>query len=80
MNDREQIPCYVGRLPCGCIVSAMVDDPAERDGMAKEITKFMRDCIKDGLTVDRATVGHVRQNFGCKCAQKQRDSQKALFA
>lgn len=68
-TDRESIPCYVGRDTCGCIVSAMVDDPDQRQLMAKEIKKFLNQCIKDGLTVDRSTVGLVRKTFGHTCGK-----------
>lgn len=77
MSDgKESVPCYVGRAPCGCIVTAIVDAPDLKEQMKKEIAKFMRDCLKEGLTIDRVTVDFVRSNFGHKCAPKQ----EPLFA
>lgn len=77
----ESIPCYVGRASCGCIVSCMVDDPAEKGNASwqKEIKKYLRETINDGLTIDRSTVGEIRQKFGC-CHKTDKTNQQPLFA
>lgn len=79
-DGNESIPCYVGRDKCGCVVSAIVDDPiqARPKDHAKEIKSFMRECINEGLVVGRETVGWVRENFGCKCKPKP-SKQKSLI-
>jgi hypothetical protein len=71
-DGKENIPCYVGRDTCGCILSAIVDDKDDpcRKLMLKEIKKFMRECINTGLTLDRSTVGVVRETFGHKCGKQ----------
>lgn len=63
MSD-ENFPCYIARKPdCGCIVMAVVDEPRHAKDTAKEIAK----CIRDGLTIERVTVGYVRTHeLGCK--------------
>ena len=72
-DNRELIPCYVGRDTCGCIVSCMVDDPnnPHRKTMLKEIKKFCRETLRDGLTLDRSTVGAIRGGaLGHKCGKE----------
>ena len=69
MNS-EDVPCYIGFKTCGCAVSALVDDPKEAGDKtvqkvnAKEIARM----VKDGLTIERKTVGWARSNLKmCKC-------------
>ncbi len=58
----ENMPAYVARKPCGCMVYMVVDDPADAEDKAKcrdkaiEISKLLR----DGLTIERVTVGVAR--------------------
>lgn len=58
----EEVGCYIGRAKCGCVIAATVDDGKDPKRVAKDVAEF----IADGLTVERSTVGYVRQNFGCK--------------
>lgn len=71
-NDDENHPCYIARCKCGCtgIVVAIVDNPEHK----KEIAKEVASCIKDGLSIERVTVGYVRSNpFGCLKEKERRD-------
>jgi hypothetical protein len=47
---------YVGSLPCGCIVTATIDNPEHRDDIAQTVAQMLR----DGETVDRRAVEVVR--------------------
>jgi hypothetical protein len=49
------------------MVSCIVDDPAFRNERKREIKNFLSECIRDGLSIDRTTVGDVRENFGHTC-------------
>lgn len=66
---KENIPSYIGRLKCGCIVSAVVDDP---DSNHPEDTKqFLKEMIDDNLIIERVTVGFVREHGFEKCKKHQ---------
>jgi hypothetical protein len=73
MSDgKENVPCYVGRRACGCIVSASVDDATAPWYDAKDQAKWVSAQIKEGLTVERTTVGVVRGTFGCTHEQPKK--------
>ena len=60
---KEDIPSYIGRKKCGCIVAAIVDNGENLGKVAKTVAEF----ITDGLTVERTTVGYVRAHWNtCK--------------
>lgn len=64
-STKNDMPAYIARCRCGCggLVFVVVDDPEHAADTANEVAK----CIKDGYTVERATVGFVRsQPFGCQ--------------
>jgi hypothetical protein len=64
---------YVGRYECGCIQSAVVDNPAHRADVRREVSRFMR----QGATIERMTTEEVRAKFClrshpkdvCPCAE-----------
>lgn len=72
-EQTENIPCYVGIKSCGCVVFAQVDDPEMKADKAyqRDIAKAVAKCIREGLTIEKRSVGWVRNNFkGCKCDEK----------
>jgi len=57
----EEVPCYIGRAECGCVLAVTVDDGET----PKETAKFVAEMIERGHAVERVTVGWVRTNkFG----------------
>lgn len=55
---------YVAKKPCGCICSAVVDEPNHKRDVAKDVAEW----IREGLTIEHVTVQHVRENFvGWQC-------------
>jgi hypothetical protein len=54
MSDQDAV--YVGRADCGCIRAVLVDYRWDRGLNAKEIARW----IREGLTLERSTVGDVR--------------------
>lgn len=61
MSDgKENIPSYIGRLKCGCIVTACVDDP--NSNHPEETKEFLKEMIDEGLIIERVTVGFVREH------------------
>lgn len=52
---------YIARRECGCIMAAVVDNPARRN----ETAEFVAELIQDGLAVERVTVEVVRAGFQC---------------
>ncbi|MEN6572065.1 MAG: hypothetical protein ABFD24_09510 [Anaerolineaceae bacterium] len=71
----ENIPSYIGKLKCGCVISACVDD-GKNPEMVKE---FLTECIKEDEIIERTTVGWVREHGFEKC-QAHKIEQPALFA
>lgn len=47
---------YIGTLPCGCHVAAVVDDVEEKRRTAKDVQRF----IRDGYSVSRYTLEDLR--------------------
>ncbi len=56
MSDRD--PAYIARDLCGCIVGATVDDPDH----ASDTAKIVAEWVRDGLTLERTTVGEARED------------------
>ena len=54
----EERMAYAGSLPCGCIVSAVVDNGAHQ----KDVARFVAKMIRDGETVTRVTSESLRTN------------------
>jgi hypothetical protein len=51
-NERAAaMPCYIGRLPCGCVLAACVDDPKWAKQTARDIASW----IREGMAVERVT-------------------------
>ena len=65
MKD-EEVPSYIGRKKCGCMVAAIVDDGSN----LKEVSNTVAEFIVSGLTVERTTVGYVRANLNT-CRHKE---------
>ena len=59
MSDKTNHPAYVGFKSCGCAVAACVDGPE----YAKETAKTLAEWVRGGLTIERKTVGWVRENL-----------------
>ena len=66
-----ETPAYVGLCKtCGSLNAAMVDDGTDPKGVAR----FLADIAKRGHTVERKTVGYVRDTAGhtwCECGRKK---------
>jgi hypothetical protein len=62
--DRE-VPSYIGRERCGCVVAAVVDD-GKNPGMVK---RALKEFVEDELIIERVTVGWVRDNGFKKCEE-----------
>lgn len=58
VDTTAELPCYVGKKACGCYVAAVVDHEEHRAATANEIAGW----VKDGLTVERTTVGFAREH------------------
>ncbi len=63
---------YIGRMSCGCVVAAVVEDPDRPSRHADAIREF----VMDGLTIERVTHDYVRQHLG-RC--KHRGIQQSLL-
>jgi hypothetical protein len=70
MSD-EQTPCYIGvsQAPCHHAVAAIVDDSAERPAWKREVARTVAEWVRDGLSVERSTVGAVRAGLLQTCEQ-----------
>lgn len=73
-KDRET-PSYIGIEKCGCVVAAVVDDGTRPDMVKRSLKEF----IDDNLTIERVTVGWVRDNGFKKCATHDPKNQPSLF-
>jgi hypothetical protein len=63
--SRENVAAYIGKCPgCKQVIAATVDAPEYRDDVAKDVAEW----IRDGLIVERSTVGEARKLFNnCAC-------------
>ena len=66
MKDKN-VPAYVGKKECGCVIAAVVDDGTDSEAVSRNVAEF----VKDGLIVERQTVGYVREHWGCHCNQQE---------
>lgn len=66
MSKDEEVPSYIGRKKCGCMVAVIVDDGHN----IKEVSKTVAEFITSGLTVERSTVGYARANLDI-CRHKE---------
>ena len=70
MSDgKENIPSYIGRLKCGCIVAAAVDDPDSKH--PEDVKEYLKEMIDQDLIIERVTVGFVREHGLEKCKVHQ---------
>ena len=67
-------PTYIGRLPCGCVAFAVIDDPTRLDDVATEVAT----AIRAGLTIEVQDVSFVRAHWGPGCAQCRKPKAKAV--
>lgn len=58
-KEELEVPSYIGRTKCGCIVAAIVNDGSN----LKEVGETVAEFIVSGLTIERTTVGFVRANW-----------------
>lgn len=67
----ENVPSYIGRCPkCNGIVMACVDEPQYTEDTAE----YLCEAVKDGLIIERVTVGYVRENWnGCQCEKQNEE-------
>lgn len=81
MSDgKENIPSYIAREKCGCIVGAIVDDPDANGYMIADMRKTIKEWIDDGLVIERVTVGFVREHGLEKCElHKDKNQQWNLY-
>ena len=57
---------YIGVLPCGCVVTVMVDAPRYR----KHVAGWVKEAILDGCSIERMTVEAARGRWtGRACAE-----------
>lgn len=66
---------YIGICHCGQVVCAVVDNPARRRDVAREVASW----IRDGLTIERVTSAYVRTHIGrCRCGTHE-NQQERMF-
>ena len=70
--DKTEIPAYIGRAECGCVVAAIVDDGTDSQMVSENVASF----IKNGMIIERKTVGFVRENWGHKCGKNERHNNR----
>lgn len=64
--------CYVGRKPCGCIITVIGNTPDRKKHIARTVAGW----INEGLIIGRASIEEVQEQFqGCTCD----DNQRSLF-
>lgn len=66
---------YIGKLPCGCVVSAITDKPGDLDWYS-EVLKETRKWKREGLAIEYVADQIVREAFGkgCEVCEPQRAS------
>lgn len=64
-EEQRNIPAYIGKKSCGCIVAACVDDGR----FPEETKRNLKEFIDDGLIIERVTVGYVNDHGFLKCAE-----------
>lgn len=73
MAATEEKGCYIGRKSCGCVVAAMVRYRFNERETAKELGTW----IRQGLSIEQATVEEVRANLkACDCDKKNAKTAK----
>jgi len=64
--SNEDVPVYAGFTACGCCVAVTVDKPE----LATRNAGIVAEWIADGLTIERKTVGWVREGGLTFCEHK----------
>lgn len=57
--------CYIGRLPCGCMVASCYDNAAEGKRQRKSTAEFVKQMIEEGLTIERVLLEDVKLETDC---------------
>jgi hypothetical protein len=70
----DTTPTYIGRLACGCVAFAVIDDPTRRDEVATEVAT----AIRAGLTIELRDAQFVRNHWGPGCDQCRKSKSKAV--
>lgn len=66
--SEEQVSCYIARCLCGCgaLKFASVEEPGQSQERRDDTAKELAILIKDGYSIDRMSVGDVRNaKWGC---------------
>ncbi len=66
MSAIENTGFYIGTHKCGCTTRVIVD----ASDLQKEITTFMKECVKDGMTVNHVNSMDDIKLKTCKCDPK----------
>lgn len=67
MSD-ENVPAYIGKLRCGCVISAVVDDGK----CLQPVKDFLREAARYGYVIERTTVGWFREHGFQRCEEHQK--------
>lgn len=60
--------CYVGIMPCGCMVAWVYDNKEDQKRVAKSVAEF----ITSGYRVESANTDETRSKLGpCKCKKAE---------
>lgn len=67
-TNTETTPAYTARCPnCGVVIGAAVSDGEHLEDTANTLA----DWVRDGLVIERTTVGEARQVFDrCTCEKE----------
>jgi hypothetical protein len=70
---------YIAKLPCGCVVGAVVDKPDDL-AWAKTVASNTSKWIRDGLIVERVADQVVRDSNwkGCEVCKPESDNGEQL--
>ncbi len=77
MND---IPkhCYVGRKPCGCVVSMVADMSGKSETMRRCTADAIHELIMAGMAIERMTVDEALAWFAPDCPHGETGAQTQL--
>ena len=70
----ENVPSYITRAKCGCVVGACVDDGFHPE----DVKEFLHEAIDDDCTIERVTVGWVREHGLEQCAMHLAESKNGV--
>lgn len=70
----EDIPAFIGRAKCGCIVAMVIAD----EKFPETTKRGLCDMVDDNLIIDRVTVGFCRQHGFEKCKDHKAEQPSLL--